>query len=275
MVKGDHIEVNRGIYWHHGIYMGDGTVIHFAGEPAERSNAEIRQTSLEEFLKGGEPEIVKHTVCFDADIVVQNARFALNLKDSTKLFKKYSPLFNNCEHFASWCKTGKPASKQVEKLCRMISVSGITLSWMAKILSSNRMKYLGKIGYAINIAHLFISTHKTIKRRRRDYSSEYSEKYFWDKLKKFAKDAGGKVVGRALQLYYAAREPNKPIWVKILVFAALGYFICPTDLLPDYIPFIGYADDAVVLSTAISAIGMYITPEVKEKAEKKLEDWFG
>lgn len=49
MVRGDHIFVDRGIYDHHGIYCGDGTVIHYTGEVGRKANASIKRSSIIEF----------------------------------------------------------------------------------------------------------------------------------------------------------------------------------------------------------------------------------
>jgi hypothetical protein len=45
-----------------------------------------------------------------------------------------------------------------------------------------------------------------------DNADHYSEDSFWEKLKNFAVKAGGEVVEKALQLYYAAQEPETPAW---------------------------------------------------------------
>jgi cell wall-associated NlpC family hydrolase len=53
---GDHIYVRRLVYSHHGIYMGDGTVIHYTGEEKEKKDPLIRETGIEYFLKGRKPK---------------------------------------------------------------------------------------------------------------------------------------------------------------------------------------------------------------------------
>ena len=108
-----------------------------------------------------------------------------------------------------------------------------------------------------------------------EFSKQYSESSFWNKLMSFAKAAGSEVVERALQLYYAAQEPETPTWAKGVIIAALGYFISPLDAIPDAIAVAGYSDDLGVLALAIAAVAIYITPAVKEKARIKLKEWFG
>lgn len=108
-----------------------------------------------------------------------------------------------------------------------------------------------------------------------EFLHQYSEKSFWEKIKNFSKSAGIKVVYAALLLYYVLEDKNVEIKTKLSITAALGYFIIPTDAIFDFTPLIGYSDDLGVLLFALSQISSNITPDVKGKARKKLEDWFG
>lgn len=115
MAKGDHIKVKKVVrlkkpvrlktigYWHHGIDCGDGTVIHFR-------HGLIKRTSMQYFLgrRRRKGIVVRHRYSFPADKVVARAEMCLGRKG-------YNLLFNNCEHFAHWCKTGRKRSKQVNK----------------------------------------------------------------------------------------------------------------------------------------------------------------
>ena len=109
----------------------------------------------------------------------------------------------------------------------------------------------------------------------KDYSKHYSEKTLWEKIRKFSKDAGVKVVYAVLLLFYAMKDKSVSLKTKLTVAAALGYFILPTDAIFDLTPLIGYSDDLGVLIFALAQISSGITPEVKEKAKNKLRDWFG
>lgn len=103
----------------------------------------------------------------------------------------------------------------------------------------------------------------------------YSEQDFWQKLKSFAIYAGREVVEKALILFYAAQRPETPVWAKTIIYSALAYFILPTDVVPDFVPIAGYADDLTSLIAALSAVAVCITPEVRQAAKQKVEDWFG
>lgn len=117
MAKGDLIYVYRnlfqldGLYKHYGIDCGDGTVIHYR-KPSEI----IEQTSLETFDRGNLVYAVEHLdgFYFVADVVVERAKSRLGENE-------YNLIFNNCEHFAWWCKTGISHSQQIRDFLPIIS----------------------------------------------------------------------------------------------------------------------------------------------------------
>lgn len=107
MARGDHIRVSRGFYWHHGIDCGDGTVIHYTGTPTDIQNAAVKQEPISSFAKVSQIEVVTYTVAFDVATTLERARSRLGEKS-------YHLAFNNCEHFASWCRVGEHRSRQVD-----------------------------------------------------------------------------------------------------------------------------------------------------------------
>ena len=107
------------------------------------------------------------------------------------------------------------------------------------------------------------------------YQVHYNENDFVSKIKKTAKKAGIKVIYLALLLYYVLKSPSVTTADKSKIWGALGYFILPIDLIPDFIPMAGYTDDLAALFWAYYSIKRNITPEIKFKAKRKLYDWFG
>ncbi len=107
-----------------------------------------------------------------------------------------------------------------------------------------------------------------------DYKDYYNEQSFKQKLQKFAKTAGVQVAYSALLLFYMMKEPLVPLKAKVTIAAALGYFILPTDAIPDFLPLIGFGDDLGVLIFALSQISGNITPDIQEKAKSQLRSWF-
>ena len=106
------------------------------------------------------------------------------------------------------------------------------------------------------------------------FQGNYSEEAFWEKLKHIASKAGAKVVYYALVLFYTLMDPETPAKYKAVIAGALGYLILPLDVLPDFLPFAGLADDWAALIAAVSYVFTAITPENKEKARQKLQAWF-
>ena len=107
------------------------------------------------------------------------------------------------------------------------------------------------------------------------YQSNYSESGLWKKVKSVAKKAGIKTIYMVLLLHYVLKSPDVPLEDKAKIYGALGYFILPIDLIPDFIPAVGYSDDVSALAFALHAVWKNVTPEIKEQAQRKLREWFG
>ena len=94
------------------------------------------------------------------------------------------------------------------------------------------------------------------------------------KLKKYATKAGVKIVYSVLLLYYTLQKDNVPVKAKGVIIGALGYFIASIDIIPDFLPIVGYTDDFGALMMALVTVAMYIDADVKSKAKTRLESWF-
>jgi uncharacterized membrane protein YkvA (DUF1232 family) len=106
------------------------------------------------------------------------------------------------------------------------------------------------------------------------YSEFYSDGSLWEKIRKFASKAGQKVIYPVLLLYYILEDKNVDLKSKVIITAALGYFIFPADIIPDLAPIIGFADDFGILMVALSRVAKNLTTEIKGKAHGRLTDWF-
>ncbi|WMJ72638.1 DUF1232 domain-containing protein [Cytophagaceae bacterium ABcell3] len=110
---------------------------------------------------------------------------------------------------------------------------------------------------------------------QKKFAKKYSESAFWSKVKLFAKKAGARVIYAALLLYYVLQKEDVPKWAKGVVLGALGYFISPLDLIPDFAAPIGYTDDLATLLAALGALGMFVDIRTMEKAKGVMTQWFG
>lgn len=115
---GSHLSVSRGVYEHHGIYIGNNQVIHYSGFAEAFNKGCIEQTTLEKFLDGRDQFTVvnypTNKVLYTNQQIVERASRCLG-EDN------YNLVFNNCEHFACWCVTGEKRSEQVRTVMRQSS----------------------------------------------------------------------------------------------------------------------------------------------------------
>lgn len=65
----------------------------------------------------------------------------------------------------------------------------------------------------------------------------------------------------AVAAYYCAVDRETPTQVKAILMGALAYFVLPADMIPDFIAWLGFADDAAVLAMAIRSV----EPHIKER----------
>ncbi len=107
------------------------------------------------------------------------------------------------------------------------------------------------------------------------YMEAYSETKLFDKILKFAKKAGIKVIYLALLLFYTLQQKETPMKAKSVIVGALGYFIFPMDLIPDFIPIVGFSDDLTALAGALVMVAMHVNEDTKKKARERLQIWFG
>lgn len=72
-------------------------------------------------------------------------------------------------------------------------------------------------------------------------------------------------------IYLAARDPRVPWHVKCLAIAVAGYALSPIDLIPDFIPIIGYLDDLVIVPLGIWLVVSLIPDEVMAECRAKAD----
>ncbi len=189
MARGDQIYVMRpfvgmeGVYEHHGIDCGDGTVIHYS----KRGEATIRRTSMATFAAGKPIFLKTYSVNYIPDIAIQRAESRLGEQ-------QYNLFHNNCEHFATWCKTGRNESSQLASF-------GIDASQLGS-LDARRM--IEQAAYAPNPAEaiaLFQQATDNIAIAQNRLESEYAqiqvEIETWHKAAQLALKQGKEYLARA------------------------------------------------------------------------------
>ena len=93
---------------------------------------------------------------------------------------------------------------------------------------------------------------------------------FWAKLKRvgrqipFAEDL--------VAAYFCTLDPATPSRVKLVLMGAIAYFVLPFDAVADFLPLLGFADDAAIIAAAITQVADAITEGHREKARDALKD---
>jgi len=74
-----------------------------------------------------------------------------------------------------------------------------------------------------------------------------------------------------LALYLARRDPRVPLKAKVAIALAVGYFVSPIDLIPDFIPVIGQLDELVIVTAltayAIRSVPTHVMDEYRARAK--------
>ena len=95
------------------------------------------------------------------------------------------------------------------------------------------------------------------------------ERDFWQKLKATARKVP--FIDDLVSVYYCALDPATPRYVKYTLYGALAYFIMPFDFVTDFMPLLGFGDDAAVLYAAIRTVMPHIKPEHQVRAKEALD----
>ncbi len=89
----------------------------------------------------------------------------------------------------------------------------------------------------------------------------------------YLKEQARKLKSEVTTIYYAYKNPKTKLLPKIIIFITLGYALSPVDLIPDFIPVLGYLDDILIIpaliTLSIKLIPKDIIDESKEKALKE------
>jgi hypothetical protein len=136
--KGDIIGVDRGIYEHYGIYLGENQVIHFTSFSGNLSDNKIMITKMDHFFGEQTSIFVFNPYTQDKqNASLVNAVALMSFENNNGIQMKhysveetisraygelgkndYNLVVNNCEHFAVWCKTGVHKSFQVDRVLK-------------------------------------------------------------------------------------------------------------------------------------------------------------
>jgi hypothetical protein len=122
MARGDRLAAERRFagstvtYTHHGIDVGDGTVVHARPDDPERifDGGRVARTSAAEFAAGAPIRVITDPPPLYAPDEIAARALSFVGRDG------YCPVVENCEHFATWCATGARGSRQVDLLASRV-----------------------------------------------------------------------------------------------------------------------------------------------------------
>lgn len=84
-------------------------------------------------------------------------------------------------------------------------------------------------------------------------------------LARWAKD----LKRQTLVVYFAARDPRTPWAVRLLALSVAAYALSPIDLIPDFIPVLGYLDDLVIVPLGLLLVLRLVPHEVMASAQER------
>lgn len=74
---------------------------------------------------------------------------------------------------------------------------------------------------------------------------------------------------QTLVVYFAARDPRTPWLVRLLALLMAAYALSPIDLIPDFIPILGYLDDLIIVPLGLVLVLRLVPPQVKQSAREQ------
>jgi hypothetical protein len=137
---GAHLVSQRNGYEHHGIYVGNGRVVHYAGFANSSRRGPVEEVDLSRFVAGHSLSIRStQSARYVGDEAVRRARSRLGEN-------RYRLLTNNCEHFCAWCLLGESRSEQVHGCLRHPRAGVHALVCLVKAFVESGAKSHEKVG---------------------------------------------------------------------------------------------------------------------------------
>ena len=91
----------------------------------------------------------------------------------------------------------------------------------------------------------------------------------WQRIKSWARA----LKNDGMTLWFCCRHPQMPRLPKIFALLVVGYFLSPIDLIPDFIPVLGYLDELILLPGCIYLILRMVPPAVLTEARAQATQW--
>lgn len=109
---------------------------------------------------------------------------------------------------------------------------------------------------------------EAMRRATRDESGVRRD--FWAKIRRFGSNLP--FAEDLVAAYFCTLDPATPSRVKLVLMGAIAYFVLPLDGIADFLPVLGFADDAALIAAAIAQVAGSITDAHRERAREALKD---
>jgi uncharacterized membrane protein YkvA (DUF1232 family) len=114
-----------------------------------------------------------------------------------------------------------------------------------------------------------VQTHQNQEKGGVAFWKQYvDENRLLQKLKAKVKELNYKLSA----LYIACKRKDVSIWAKIIIIIAVGYALSPIDLIPDFVPVLGYVDDLIILPFLIFISLKFIPQKIMKECEEQAKD---
>ena len=74
---------------------------------------------------------------------------------------------------------------------------------------------------------------------------------------------------QTIAVYFAARDPRTPWLVRVIALLVAAYALSPVDLIPDFVPVLGYLDDLIIVPLGLALVVRLVPPDVLQSAQSK------
>jgi uncharacterized membrane protein YkvA (DUF1232 family) len=91
----------------------------------------------------------------------------------------------------------------------------------------------------------------------------------WQALKQWA----ARLRRDTVALWFAVQDQRTPLWLRSLGYLIVAYALSPVDLIPDFLPLIGYLDELILLPAGLWLMIKFMPPEVLTDCREKADAW--
>jgi uncharacterized membrane protein YkvA (DUF1232 family) len=91
------------------------------------------------------------------------------------------------------------------------------------------------------------------------------------KLIAYLKNQAKQIKEQTLTVYFLARDPRCPILIRLLSLVIAAYALSPIDLIPDFIPILGYLDELIIIPVGLALVIRYSPKDLLEASRTKAQ----